>query len=103
MYLVRFSKQAEKDKKPLKAAGLEEKARQLLEILREDPLKNPPPCEALVGNLGGFYSRRTNIQHRLVYSFDTEEVVLKGIRYRGTVKVARMWTHYDRTQEAERQ
>ncbi|MBP3736353.1 MAG: Txe/YoeB family addiction module toxin [Lachnospiraceae bacterium] len=97
MYLVRLSRQAEKDKKLLKAAGLEAKARQLLEILRVDPLKNPPPCEALVGNLSDFYSRRINIQHRLVYSFDTEEVILKGIHYQGTVKVARMWTHYDRT------
>ncbi|MCR5663181.1 MAG: Txe/YoeB family addiction module toxin [bacterium] len=96
MYLVRFSKSAEKDKQLLKAAGLEEKARWLLGILRDNPYKNPPPYEALVGNLKGFYSRRINIQHRLVYSISAEETVYNDTVYEGTVRIARMWTHYDK-------
>ena len=95
MYLVRFSKQAEKDKRNLKAAGLENKARELLHIIRENPFQNPPPFETLVGNLSGFYSRRINIQHRLVYSVFQEEIAFDGIWYEGTVVVARMWTHYE--------
>ena len=96
MYLVRFSKQAEKDKKLLKGAGLEKRAKLLLNILVSDPFQNPPPYEALVGNLKGFYSRRINIQHRLVYSVSAEEVMFDGVLYEGTVKVARMWTHYEK-------
>lgn len=67
MYLVKFSKQADKDKKLLKGAGLEGKTKELLNIIVEDPFKIPLPYERLVGNLSGFYSRRINIQHRLVY------------------------------------
>ena len=96
MYLVRFSKQAEKDKKLLKGAGLEKRAKLLLNILVSDPFRNPPPYESLVGNLRGFYSRRINIQHRLVYSVEAEEVIVGGVTYEGTVKVARMWTHYEK-------
>ena len=66
MYLIKFSKQAEKDKQRLKAAGLEQKAKDLLNILMQNPFQNPPPYEKLVGNLRGNYSRRINIQHRLV-------------------------------------
>lgn len=95
MYLIRFSKQAEKDKKLLKSAGLDKKAKQLLDIIREDPFRNPPPVEALVGNLSGFYSRRINIQHRLVYSVTSEATEYLGVKYDGTVRVARMWTHYE--------
>lgn len=83
---VVFTKQAQKDAKNLVAAGLQEKAKFLLSILAEDPFQNPPPYEKLVGNLAGAYSRRINIQHRLVY----EVLIVEK-----TVKVLRMWSHYD--------
>lgn len=72
MWDLRFSKNAEKDKKLLKQAGLEEKAKKLLDILREDPFQNPPSYEKLVGDLKGFYTRRINFQNRLVYKVDLE-------------------------------
>ena len=81
-----FSKYALKDAKKLSAAGLKEKAQALLEILEVDPLQNPPPYEKLVGDLKGAYFRRINIQHRLVYEVFRKEK---------TVRVLRMWTHYD--------
>ena len=97
MYLVKFGKQAEKDKQRLKAAGLEKKARELLDILLQDPFQNPPPYEKLAGNLKGNYSRRINIQHRLVYAvlpniagYDD----LSGSLAAGIVLVKRMWAHY---------
>lgn len=80
-----YTKQAQKDARKLSASGLKSKAKQLLDLLAENPLQNPPPYEKLVGDLEGAYSRRINIQHRLVYQ------VLADIR---TVKVLRMWTHY---------
>jgi Txe/YoeB family toxin of toxin-antitoxin system len=83
---VVFTKQAQKDAKKLAAAGLRPKAEQLLAVLREDPFRNPPPYEKLLGDLAGFYSRRINIQHRLVYQVDTVEK---------SVKVVRLWTHYE--------
>ena len=95
MYIIRFSKQADKDKKLLKGAGLDSKAKNLLNIIAENPFQNPPPYEGLVGNLNGYYSRRINIQHRLVYQVYTESVVLDGVEYEGTIKIARMWSHYD--------
>lgn len=81
-----FSKYALKDAKKLTAAGLKEKAQTLLDILEVDPLQNPPPYEKLVGDLKGAYSRRINIQHRLVYELFRKEK---------TIRVLRMWTHYD--------
>lgn len=96
MYLIKFSKQAEKDKPRLKAAGLEAKA--LLNLMQDNPFQNPPPYEKLVGNLSGNLSRRINIQHRLVYA------VLENIEgyaaptgelYDGIILVKRMWTHYE--------
>ena len=81
-----FSKYASKDAKKLSAAGLREKAQILLDILEVDPLQNPPPFEKLVGDLKGAYSRRINIQHRLVYEIFRKEKI---------VRVLRMWTHYD--------
>lgn len=81
-----FTKQAQKDAKKLSASGLRPKAEVLLAILQEDPFRNPPPFEKLVGDLAGAYSRRINIQHRLVYQ------VFSGIK---TVKVIRLWTHYE--------
>ena len=83
---VLFTKQAQKDAKNLAAAGLRAKAEALLDVLADDPLKTPPPFEKLVGDLEGAYSRRINIQHRLVYQVLKKEKI---------VKVIRMWTHYD--------
>jgi Txe/YoeB family toxin of toxin-antitoxin system len=80
-----FSKHADKDAKKLAAAGLKIKAQELLAVLADDPLQNPPSYENLVGDLTGAYSRRINIQHRLVYEVFTKERV---------VRVLRMWTHY---------
>ena len=96
MYIVRFSKQAEKDKKMLKGARLDKKAKELLNIVANNPFQIPPPYEALVGNLNGFYSRRINLQHRLVYEVYNEHIIQNGVQYEGTVIIARMWTHYDK-------
>lgn len=95
MYRIVYDKQAVKDIKNLKAVRLDGKAKKLIEVIRENPFQNPPPYEILVGNLQGAYSRRINIQHRLVYQVYDEPVELDGIRYEGTVKIIRMWTHYD--------
>jgi Txe/YoeB family toxin of toxin-antitoxin system len=81
-----FTKQAQKDAKKIARSGLKPQAERLLELLKENPFLNPPPYEKLVGDLSGAYSRRINIQHRLVYQ------VLDDIK---TVKVIRMWTHYE--------
>ena len=81
-----YTKQAQKDSKKLRSAGLKEKAETLLRILEENPYQTPPPYEKLVGDLMGAYSRRINIQHRLVYQ------VIDDLR---VVKVIRMWTHYE--------
>ena len=81
-----YSKFALKDAKKLSAAGLREKAQALLDILEKDPFQNPPPYEKLVGDLRGAYSRRINIQHRLVYEVFRKEK---------TVRVLRMWAHYE--------
>jgi toxin YoeB len=81
-----FTKQAQKDAKNLAAAGHRSRAERLLDILRENPYQSPPPFEKLVGDLAGAYSRRINIQHRLVYEILNKEKV---------VKVIRMWTHYE--------
>lgn len=94
MYLIKYEKQAVKDIKNLKSAKLDGKAKALIEILRQNPLE--PPCEELVGNLAGLYSRRINIQHRLIYEIFNEEVTVNDIKYEGTVKIIRMWTHYDK-------
>ena len=81
-----FAKAAQKDALKLAAAGLKPKAMELLSVLACDPFENPPPFEKLVGDLSGAYSRRINIQHRLVYEVFPKEK---------TVPVLRMWTHYD--------
>ena len=96
MYIIRFSKQADKDKKLLKGVGLVSKAKKLLDIITENPFRNPPPYEGLVGNLSGYYSRRINIQHRLVYQIYNDPVIIDGVEYQGTIKIVRMWTHYDK-------
>jgi Txe/YoeB family toxin of toxin-antitoxin system len=85
-YQLVFTKLAAKDSKKLSNAGLRPKAEKLLEIISENPFQNPPPYEKLTGDLTGFYSRRINIQHRLVYQVIAKEKV---------VKVIRLWTHYE--------
>ncbi len=96
MYLIRFSKQADKDKKRLKQAGLDKKTKKLLNIVTGNPFQNPPPYEGLVGSLSGYYSRRINLQHRMVYHVISEKVIYNDVEYEGTVKVDRMWTHYEK-------
>jgi len=86
MWPVVFTKQAQKDAKKLSAAGLRPKAEKMIEILRENGYQRPPPFEKLLGDLSGAFSRRINIQHRLVYQIFDDEKVLK---------VLRIWTHYE--------
>ena len=86
MWELRYTNQAKKDAKKLASSGLKNKAQELLEIVSNNPYQNPPPYEKLVGDLAGAYSRRINIQHRLVYQ------VYQDIQ---TVKILRMWTHYE--------
>ncbi|MDZ4337544.1 MAG: Txe/YoeB family addiction module toxin [Pseudomonas sp.] len=81
-----YTKQAQKDAQKLAAAGLKDKAKALLAVVQGNPFQNPPPYEKLVGDLAGAYSRRINIQHRLVYMVLPDEQV---------VKVLRLWSHYD--------
>lgn len=81
-----YTKQAQKDAKKISSSGLKEKVIKLLKILEEDPFRDYPPYERLVGDLFGAYSRRINIQHRLVYQVYKEEKI---------VKILRMWTHYE--------
>ena len=98
MYLVKFSPQAQKDKKLLKAAGLQDKAKNLLNIIAVNPFQNPPCYEKLIGNLRGNFSRRINIQHRLVYDVieNTQQFKdLNGELYEGIIRVKRIWSHYE--------
>jgi len=81
-----YTKQAQKDAQKLAAAGLKDKALRLLELLKSDPYQNPPSYEKLVGDLSGAYSRRINIQHRLIYQ------VLDSVKQ---VKILRLWSHYE--------
>lgn len=85
-WAVVFAKHAVKDARKIAAAGLKDKAQALIDVLANDPFQNPPPYEKLVGDLEGAYSRRINIQHRLVYEVFRKE---------RTVRVLRMWTHYE--------
>jgi Txe/YoeB family toxin of toxin-antitoxin system len=81
-----YIKQAQKDAKKIATSQLKEKAQELLELIKDNPYQNPPPYEKLVGDLVGAYSRRINIQHRLVYQIYEEERV---------IKILRLWTHYE--------
>ncbi len=83
---VVFTKQAQKDAKKLSASDLKQKVEALINILRENPYQVPPPYEKLIGDLAGAYSRRINIQHRLIYQILNEEKI---------IKIVRMWTHYE--------
>lgn len=80
-----YTKQAQKDARKLASSGLKSKAQELLQIIAQDPFQNPPPYEKLIGDLAGAYSRRINIQHRLVYQV---------LEVDNAVKVLRLWTHY---------
>jgi len=95
MYRIVYTKQAAKDIQNLKGSGLAIKAKKIVGILKVDPFMQPPTYEALVGNLDGFYSRRINIKHRLVYQVYNGKVNIDGLEYEGTVKIVRMWTHYE--------
>jgi len=86
MWRLVYTKQAQKDARKIAAAGLQPKAEKLMDILRENPYKVPPPYEKLIGDLSGTYSRRINIKHRLVY-----QVLEKD----ESVKIIRMWSHYE--------
>lgn len=86
MWVLCYTHQAKMDAKKLAAAGLKQNALALLDVIRNDPYQNPPPYEKLVGDLSGAYSRRINIQHRLVYQVLEKEKI---------VKVLRLWTHYE--------
>ena len=86
MWVLCYTHQAKMDAKKLAAAGLKQKALALLDVIRNDPYQNPPPYEKLVGDLSGAYSRRINIQHRLVYQVLEKEKI---------VKVLRLWMHYE--------
>ncbi|NJL58077.1 Txe/YoeB family addiction module toxin [bacterium] len=81
-----YTKQAQKDAKKLASSNLQDKSQVLLDVIQTNPFQNPPPYEKLVGDLEGAYSRRINIQHRLVYEVIESE---------NTVKILRMWTHYE--------
>ena len=96
MYRIVYTKQAVKDIKNLKSVHLDEKAKKLIEVIKENPFQNPPAYEELLGNLQGVYSRRINIQHRLVYQVYNQPVVINETEYEGIIKVIRMWTHYDK-------
>ena len=85
MWIIKFAKNAEKEKRLLKSAGLDEKAKKLLNLIAINPFQTPPSYEKLVGDLDGYYSRRINLQHRLVYK------VYKEI---DTVVIHSMWSHY---------
>lgn len=87
MYRIVYTKTATKDIPKLKSAHLDDKAKSLIEIIRVNPFQNPPPYEKLVGDLSGSYSRRINVQHRLVYEVYEQEQV---------IKILSLWTHYER-------
>ena len=81
-----FTRQARKDARKLASAGMKGRVQELLDVIRDNPYRNPPPCEKLTGDLSGAYSRRINIQHRLVYQVLEDERAAKGLR---------PWTHYE--------
>ena len=95
MYKVYYTKQALKDIEKLKTANISQKAKALVELIRENPYQNPPKYEKLVGKLDGILSRRINIQHRLVYQVNEGAFSENGVIYKGSIKIIRMWTHYE--------
>lgn len=95
MFRIVYEKQAVKDIKNLKSAGLDKSAKELIEIIKINPFQARPVYEALVGNLQGCYSRRINIQHSLVFQIYAEPITVDGVEYQGTIKIIRMWAHCD--------
>lgn len=95
MYKIVFTKQALKDLENLKRCNISNKAKSLIDVIRENPYQNPPRYEKLVGKLDGILSRRINIQHRLVYQVYEDNFAENGVQYQGTIKIIRMWTHYE--------
>jgi toxin YoeB len=94
MYKHQFTKQAAKDAKNLKSAGLDKKAKEIANVVAKDPFSCPPAFEPLVGSLQDMYSRRINRQHRFVYEVIKCEFLEDGVVYEGVVKVLSMWSHY---------
>ena len=86
MYTIEYHRKAVKEIKLIKENKLDKKVKKLIELLKENPFKNPPPYEKLVGDLDGFYSRRINIQHRLIYMVDEQE---------NKIRIISMWSHYE--------
>lgn len=86
MYKIKYHKKAIKEISKLKESNLDKKAKKLIDLIKENPYQTPPPYEKLVGDLQGFYSRRINIKHRLVYQVDEEEK---------TIKIISLWSHYE--------
>ena len=86
MWEIVYAKHALKDSQKISEAGLKEKTKTLIELLKKDPFQNPPPYEKLIGDLAGAYSRRINIQHRLIYEVYAKEKI---------VRILRMWSHYE--------
>lgn len=95
MYRIVYTKQAAKDAKKLKSCGLDKKAKELMKVMRINPFQNPPAYEKLVGNLEGYYSRRINIQHRMVFQVLEKKHNHNDVEYQGYVKILRLWTHYE--------
>ena len=95
MYKIVYTKQAVKDLENLKKANIWQKAKALVDLIRENPYQSPPKYEKLVGKLDGIISRRINIQHRLVYQVYESPFTERDIEYCGIIKIIRMWTHYD--------
>ena len=95
MWRVVFTRQAAKDARRLKKAGLDGKAKALVDVVAEDPFATPPACERLVGSPSGLYSRRISRQQRFVYEVIEGSVEADGTHWEGTIKVLRMWTRYE--------
>ena len=95
MYKIVYTKQAVKDLENLKKTNRWQKAKALVDLIRENPYQSPPKYEKLVGKLDGITARRINLQHRLVYQVYESPFMENGFEYRGTIKIIRMWTHYD--------
>ncbi len=95
MWDVLFSKKSLKGLERIKESHLGPKLKQLIETIRSDPFKNPPPYEKLIGDLSGLYSRRINIQHRLVYEVEKTPLIKDGISYEGYIRILSVWTHYE--------
>lgn len=92
MYNIVFTKQALKDLENLKRIGSAKKAKNIVDVIRQNPYQNPPRYEKLVGSLEGMYSRRINIQYRLVYQVYEDAKRVDNVEYEGTIKIIRMWT-----------